>query len=53
MTFSGDDAVAQDEKEKHKDEDLLSELNQLSLTNDDLEADLQELEDLVRAQQNL
>ena len=41
VTFSGDDAVTQDEKEEHKDEDLLSELNQLSLTDDDLEADLQ------------
>ena len=40
VTFSGDDLVAQDEKEEHKDEDLLSELDQLSLTDDDLKADL-------------
>ena len=46
MTFSGDDAVAQDEKDKHKNEDLLTELNQLSLTDDDFTADLQELKDL-------
>ena len=47
VTFSGDDAVAQDEKEEHKDEDLLSELDQLSLTDNDLEdLNLQELEDL-------
>ena len=46
MTFSGDDAVTQDKKEEHKDEDPLSELDQLSLTDDNLEADLQELKDL-------
>ena len=46
VTFSEDDAVTQNEKEEHKDKDLLSELDQLSLTDDDLEADLQELEDL-------
>ena len=46
VTFSGDDAVAQDEKQELNDKDLLSELDQLSLNNDDLEADLQELEEL-------
>ena len=38
--------VTQDEKDKHKDEDLLTELDQLSLTDDDFTADLQELKDL-------
>ena len=46
VTFSGDDAVAQDEKQELNDEDLLSELDQLSLNNDDLKADLQELKEL-------
>ena len=46
VTFSQDNEVAQEEKQTNKDEDLLSKLNQLSLTDDDLEADLQELEDL-------
>ena len=44
--FSGDDAVAQDEKQKQKDENFLSKLDQLSYTDDDLETYLQELKDL-------
>ena len=38
--------VAQEEIQTNKDENLLSELNQLSLTDDDLEANLQKFEDL-------
>ena len=46
VTFSGDDVVTQDEKQTNKEEDLLSKLDQLSLTDDDLEANLQKFEDL-------
>ena len=46
MTFSGDNAVAQNEKQKHKDENFLSKLDQHSYTDDDLETNLQELKDL-------
>ena len=46
VTFSQDNVVAQGEKQTNQDEDLLSKLNQLSLTDDDLKANLQKFKDL-------
>ena len=37
--------VAQEEKQTNKDKNLLSELNQLSLTDDDLEVNFQKLKE--------
>ena len=46
MIFSQDDVVTQEEKQTNKDENLLSELDQLSLTDDDLEVNFQKLKEL-------
>ena len=46
MTFSGDDAVIEEEPQEHKDDNFLSELDQLSLNEDDIKANLQELKEL-------
>ena len=46
VTFSKDDAVIEEEMHEDKDDNYLFELNQISLNDADLEADLNNLEDL-------
>jgi phage-related protein len=46
VTFSKDDAIVEEETQEVNDDIYLSELDQLSLNDADLEADLNDLEEL-------